>query len=238
MIELYQREAYARSVGTRVVEVMSVKKRPAVALADNLLYPGGGGQPCDTGSVTLADGRRVAVTRVLKFEGRIWAVLGEDARVARGDEVTVEVDWARRYVYMRYHTASHVVMAAMARVIEGYAPKGVEIAEDGSGCTAKFEGAWKADRETAVERIETANRVIGERRAVGLREFATIEEAAREFGALYRGPKEMKGPVSIVVIEGWDANPCGGTHLGNVKEAGPLEMVEFGPDRISFKLGG
>jgi len=236
MLELYQREPYATSVKTRVVEVMTMKKRPAVALAENILYPGGGGQPCDTGWLSLSDGRRVGAVRALKYNGRIWAALAEDAQVAAGDEVTAEVDWQRRYRNMRYHTASHVLMAALSKVLIDYAARGIEIAEDGSSSTVRFEGSWPGEQEAALEQVAAANRVVTEGRAVKVVEYDTLAEAIAEHGGLCRGPREMKGPVSIIIIKGWDANPCGGTHVRNTGEIGAIELVDFSRERMVFRL--
>ena len=187
-------------------------------------------------TITLASGARVAVTRVLKLNGKVFAVLAEEASVAPGDEVAVEVDWERRYRNMRYHTASHVLMAAFAKALVGYAPKGIEIAEDGSSSTIRFDGRWGGDREAAMERVEAANRVIAEGRAVSAREFESLAEAKAASGGLFRGVGEMAGRVTIVTIQGCDANPCGGTHVRKTSEIGPLELVEFSPTHLVFSL--
>jgi len=237
MLELYQSHPYQKSVHTRVVETMTMKKKPAVSLADNLLYPGGGGQPCDTGTLRLSDGRSVAITRVVKFSGKPFALLADDVTITAGDEVEVTIDWDRRYRLMRYHTASHVLMGALAKVLIRYAPKGIEIAEDGSSSTIKFEGEWSGDNTAALAQVDAANRVIAEGRDVTVREFASLDDAVREFGSLFRGQVEIKGPVSIVVIDKWDANPCGGTHVANVREIGPMTLLEWAPDRLVFRLG-
>ena len=236
MVEFYQRDSYLRTLKTGVSDVMTMKKRPAVALAENLLYPEGGGQPCDRGAITLPSGARVEVARVLKLSGRVFAVLAEDATLAAGDEVTVEVDWPRRRRNMRYHTASHVLMAALAKRLVSYAPQGIEIAEDGSSSTIRFAGEWRGDREAAEAEIDAANRVIAEARACTVREFAALCDAIAEFGPLYRGPSEMKGPVSILLIDGWDANPCGGTHVRNTAEIGPLTLLDWSPSHVVFRL--
>jgi Ser-tRNA(Ala) deacylase AlaX len=236
MLERYQSHPYQKSVRTRVVETMTMKKRPAVCLADNLLYPGGGGQPCDTGTLTLSDGRSVRIARVVKFSGKPFAALADDVAVTAGAEVDVEIDWDRRYRFMRYHTASHVLMASLAKVLVRYAPKGIEIAEDGSSSTIRFEGEWAGDDSAARAQIDAANRVIAEGRDVSVQEFASLDEAVREFGPLFRGQVEIKGPVSIVVIDEWDANPCGGTHVANVREIGKMTLLEWASDRLIFSL--
>jgi len=258
MLELYQRDPYVKSACTQVLDVTSVKKRPALRLAESILYPGGGGQPCDRGWITVPGGGRVAVTRVLKMNGKIYAVLAEDAPVAPGDRIDVEVDWEPRYRNMRCHTSTHVLNGALAKSVTGYVSEGIEVSEDGLAATSRFQGAWPADRETALAHIETSNRLIAEGRRVEIVEYGALSDAIAKVGpvyrdpvglkgpvnivtiarvgSIYRGPVDLKGPVSVVVVEDWDANPCGGTHVRNANEVGPLRLLDFGPSHIRFAL--
>jgi len=237
MPELYQKDPYLKSVRTTIAEATTAKKKPAVSLAANILYPGGG-QPADKGFVTLESGQRVVIERVLKMNRKVYAVLGEAAEVAAGDEVEVEIDWARRYRNMRYHTGAHVIMAAISRGVRGYEAKGIDIAEDGSGCALLFTGEWGVSEAEAKAFVEAANRTISAGRQVLTVEFETLSQAIEQYKDTYRGPKEMGGPVSIIVIEGWDANPCGGTHVANLSEIGPVELDSWGQEELRFHQTG
>ncbi len=236
MPAFYQTSPDTASLRTTVLEVTAVKKKPALSLAEDILYPGGGGQPCDTGTVTLGSGARVAVSRVLKINGKVYAVLAEDAAVTAGDEVTVEVDWPRRFLNMRYHTAAHVLMAVIKRAVTGYAASSIEIAPDGSKCDLRFDGSYDGNREQASKFVDEANAIIAEGRAVRVEEYETLEDGVTAHADIYRGPDAMKGRVSIVVIDRLDANPCGGTHLPNVADAGVITLVDTAPGRVTFTL--
>ena len=236
MLELYQRDPCQKTLRTRVLAVTTVKKKPALHLAESILYPGGGGQPCDRGWITVPGGGRAAVTRVLKMNGKIYAVLAEDAAVEPGDRIDVEVDWEPRYRNMRCHTSTHVLNGALAKSVTGYVSQGIEVSEDGLAATSRFQGAWPADRETALAHIETSNRLIAEGRSVQIVEYEAMSDAIAKVGPVYRDPVGLKGPVSVVVVEDWDANPCGGTHVRNANEVGPLRLLDFGPSHIRFAL--
>jgi alanyl-tRNA synthetase len=236
MLELYQKDSYRKSIETKVVEVVTVRKKPALCFEENILYPGGGGQPADKGFVTLASGKRVAVALMVKMNRRVYAGLAEAAEVAAGDEVKIEIDWQRRYRNMRYHTAAHVLMAVVKRHVEGYEAKGIDIKEDGSGAAVEFTGTWEAGEAAAREFIAEANAIIAEGREVFTKEYESLADAIRENAGIYRGPTELKGPVSIILISGYDANPCGGTHLSNVREIGRIAIVDCGAERIGFVL--
>jgi len=100
--ELFATDAYRRSFDAAVVATDRDAGR--VALGRTAFYPGGGGQPHDLGTVDWGDGP-VAVTRVKREEGRIWHWLDAPELPGEGVEVAGELDWARRHLLMRTHTA-------------------------------------------------------------------------------------------------------------------------------------
>ncbi|MDQ4007299.1 MAG: alanyl-tRNA editing protein, partial [Actinomycetota bacterium] len=105
--ELFAVDAYRREFDSRVVEADPEQGR--VALARTAFYPGGGGQPCDVGTLRLGSGGAVNVTRVKRDGGRIWHWLEVGELPPLGAEVYGELDWARRHLLMRTHTALHVL---------------------------------------------------------------------------------------------------------------------------------
>jgi Ser-tRNA(Ala) deacylase AlaX len=46
----------------------------------------------------------------------------------------------------------------------------------------------------------------------------------------------MSGPVSIVTVAGWDANPCGGTHVRAAGEIGPLRLAGCEAGKVRFEI--
>jgi misacylated tRNA(Ala) deacylase len=100
MIELlYLRDAYLREFDAEVLEVDGERVR----LDRTALYPTGGGQPHDTGTL---DG--VPVVEVTKVGDAVWHTLDGDVP-AVGATVHGVVDWDRRHELMRTHTALHVL---------------------------------------------------------------------------------------------------------------------------------
>jgi misacylated tRNA(Ala) deacylase len=104
---LYLRDAYLRSTTARVeaVEMASEPGGPTrIRLDQTVMYPTGGGQPHDTG--TLGG---LAVVGVSTIEGEVWHLVEGDDLPSVGDEVEVVIDWDRRHRLMRTHTALHVL---------------------------------------------------------------------------------------------------------------------------------
>jgi misacylated tRNA(Ala) deacylase len=197
-------------------------------LEDTILYPEGGGQPSDLG--TIDD---VPVTDVRRVHGVIEHTL---AAPVAADEVTVRLDWERRFDHMQQHTAQHLLTA---------------IAADRFGwqTTAFHLGARLCDIELDVpelgpdELIRLEDAVADEIRAarpvtarrVPLDAYADLEVRSRGL------PAGHVGDVRLVEIEGIDLNTCGGTHCASTAELEALKLLGTeslrGGTRLFFLAG-
>ena len=115
--QLCYTDAYARSATTRVRHV-EAGEATLVVLDRTVFYPGGGGQPSDRGVLLrAADGRTWTVRGARKAGGEIVHELepadGDPPSV--GDELQVDLDWARRFALMRTHTALHALCGVVWR---------------------------------------------------------------------------------------------------------------------------
>ncbi|MBU1865752.1 MAG: alanyl-tRNA editing protein, partial [Actinobacteria bacterium] len=107
--ELAVRDAYLREVDAVVVEV-----RPGALVLDRtVFYPRGGGQPGDTGVISW-EGGAVAITDTIKGDGAVLHVCEGDLPPP-GTAVRAVIDWERRHLLMRTHTALHVLSALVWR---------------------------------------------------------------------------------------------------------------------------
>jgi misacylated tRNA(Ala) deacylase len=102
-------DAYARSVAARVMATDD----GAVLLDSTVFYPGGGGQPADTGALR-AGGETWQVTGARKAGDDVWHLVEGDLP-AVGTDVTAEIDWDRRHALMRTHSALHVLCGVVWR---------------------------------------------------------------------------------------------------------------------------
>ncbi|HLA65706.1 MAG TPA: alanyl-tRNA editing protein, partial [Candidatus Saccharimonadales bacterium] len=109
---LAYRDAYARSVAARVEETDG----SAVRLDRTVFYPGGGGQPADTGWLRLEGDQAWRVASARKVGDDVWHVLdAAESMPGIGLNVGVELDWDRRHALMRTHSALHVLCGVIWR---------------------------------------------------------------------------------------------------------------------------
>lgn len=217
---LYLDDSYARTCSARVVEVTP---EGGIVLDQTILYPTGGGQPHDLGSLTRGN-NRWQVTSVKKNGPQvIHHVDPGEMPPAIGDEVSVEVDWDRRYRLMRTHTAMHVLCGVIFR-------------EFGALVTGGNMGIEKARMDfelddlnpERVRQIElSANAAITDGRAVSWRSiprdeaFAIPDLIRTKINLL----PDFIQDVRVVEIEGLDLQADGGTHVRNTREVGGIRII-------------
>ena len=106
---LFLVDSYTREFQAHVTELAD----DGVVLDRTAFYAGGGGQPCDTG-VLVAGEARFQVTRVGRKDGKIvHQIQGPPPQI--GSEVQGVLDWERRYLLMRTHSALHILCGVVWR---------------------------------------------------------------------------------------------------------------------------
>ncbi len=218
--ELFSIDAYMRDFEADVVEVDREQGR--VALRRTAFYPGGGGQPFDLGVLRWEDSW-AAVTRVGRDRGRIWHWLDMPELPEPGTEVQGELEWERRHLTMRTHTALHILCGVIwadhqVAVTGGNMDPGrgrldfplpSMSAEFGRQVEARINEEIAAAREILVE-------FVG--RDVADKDHALIRTAANLI------PREID-PLRVIDIVGLDKQADGGTHVLSTAEVGRVTVT-------------
>jgi misacylated tRNA(Ala) deacylase len=224
-------DAYARRVEGRVSTV-DPDAGPLVVLDATVFYPGGGGQPSDTGTLTRpADGAMWVVRGARKVDGEIaheLAISGPvttDVLPGVGDLLVAEIDWDRRHLLMRTHTALHVLCGVVWRDYGAQVTGGNM--EPGSGrMDFEFErmsGELVGEIEARVNVELAAARDI--RVAVLPRDdaFAIPDLIRTKINLLPPGIPEVR----TIEIVGLDLQADGGTHVANTREVGRVRVTGY-----------
>ncbi|KAL6043076.1 Alanyl-tRNA editing protein Aarsd1 [Balamuthia mandrillaris] len=199
-------------------------------LDDTILFPEGGGQPSDFGSIN-----GIQVSDVWRdAQGRVLHLLPSNFTV--GDKVTVEVNWERRYDHMQQHTSQHLISALAKQHLDANT---VSWQLGREYCTIDFDRKLSADDLQRLE--DLANEHVRNSRAVSY-EFLSNKDEKEALPAAVRsrGVPEVD-TVRLVHIDGLDKNTCCGTHVKNLTE---LQMIKFvnteikkGTSRLTFLAG-
>jgi misacylated tRNA(Ala) deacylase len=227
--EVCYRDAYARRLDARILEVAGDDGRPLVLLDATAFYPGGGGQPSDRGAILrTSDGRAWTVKAARRVGGEIVHELeppndGELPRV--GDEVAVDLDWARRHALMRTHTSLHALCGVVWRDYGALVTGGNM--EPGSG---RMDFEFERMSGDLVDEIEAkVNDELHAGRDVRVKVLPRAE--AFEIPDLIRTKVNLlpEGIEQIRTIEivGLDLQADGGTHVANTIEVGGIRVTGY-----------
>jgi misacylated tRNA(Ala) deacylase len=207
---LYLTDAYRKEFEATVV----ARKADAVALDRTAFYPGGGGQPADTGH--LGDAR---VSNVFKDEeGVVWHVVDHSPP----DTVRGTIDWERRHLLMRTHMALHLVNVVAWRDHQ-----------------ARVTGAHMEPGTGRVDlQLETMSKEFGQEVETRVNDYVTqdlpittVYVARSEAGDdVFRGKAssipQSQDPIRTVHIGDLDRQACSGTHVASTKEIGPIRVTK------------
>lgn len=216
---LYYEDAYLKEFEARVTALDGSR----VALDRTAFYPGGGGQPADTGEVVHPAGT-ARVIAIRKEQGEIWHEL-DGAAPQVGQNIVGRLDWDRRFQLMRTHTAMHVLCGVIWRDYRASVTGGQMAPLQG-----RMDFEFPSMRQELVQAIQAAINVeVGANRPVGSRilpreEAFQIPDLIRtKINLLPEGIQEVR----VVEIEGLDLQADGGTHVHSTIEVGPLRIVDY-----------
>jgi misacylated tRNA(Ala) deacylase len=218
--ELFREDARLTRCEARVIAI----DERGIRLDRTVFYPLGGGQAGDSGSLTTAAGRVIAIadTRKGSEPGEIVHLPASDADLgglAPGDTVTAEIDWARRHRHMRFHTATHLLCALVPHPVDG-----CSITADYA--RLDFHMTDPLDKEALTAGIA---RYVAAAHPVGHRWISEDELDANP--GLVRSmsvqPPRGLGRVRVMEVEGVDLQPCGGTHVANTSEIGAVVVTKI-----------
>jgi misacylated tRNA(Ala) deacylase len=188
-----------------------------------IFYPHGGGQPGDTGMLVREDGTRVPIVDTVKGEtrGEIVHVLPAGAPQPRaGEPIQLVLDWDRRYAHMKMHTACHLLSSVLP-----YPVTGGSIRRDSARLDFDMPSS-AGDRDAIGERV---NALVDAGHDVSAEWIDDASFAAREdlVRTLAVAPPRGTGRVRLVRVGGIDLQACGGTHVANTREIGPIAVTKI-----------
>jgi alanyl-tRNA synthetase len=201
-----------------------------VVLSETPFYVASGGQVSDTGQVTGArwiihvEDVRMPVGGLIVHIGKV--AVGEPQE---GDEAVIRVDMDRRWDVMRHHTATHLLHAALRKVLgEHVRQKGSLVAPDRLRFDFTHNAYLTQDELDAV--TAEVNAVILADLPVEVT-FKPLEEATREGAMALFGEKygATVRTISIDEVENrFSYELCGGTHVASTAEIGPFVIISEG----------
>lgn len=183
-----------------------------ITVAETIFYALAGGQESDQGTI----GNRPVLQA--RKEGReIVYTLEADHGLNAGDQVSIRIDWQRRYRLMRLHFAAEIILELAYQNLGSIQKIGAHIAQD----KARIDFEW-------IENISALFPMF-------LEKSSAIVEANHDIVSAYSDEEHEK---RYWEIHGFSRVPCGGTHLKKTGEVGAITLkrknIGKGKERIEI----
>ncbi|MCS7133344.1 MAG: alanine--tRNA ligase [Candidatus Caldarchaeum sp.] len=210
-----------------------------IILDSTLFYPESGGAVGDTGTIVF--GGEVCNVVDTKIVGDVILHHVEGKLPQVGEEVEGYVDVEKRLATVRHHTATHVLLGAVRRVLGKHAWQAGARKEPEKGRLDIYHHKrLTAEQIRVIENL--ANKIVARRIPIRI-SWMDRNEAEEIYGfGLYQGGEVPLGTIRVVEIPGWDAEACGGIHCENTEDVGLIkivssERIQDGVERIVFTAG-
>jgi misacylated tRNA(Ala) deacylase len=220
---LYHLDSYLQEFDAEIITADPETR--AVVTDQTAFYPGGGGQPCDLGTLSAGDATW-PVLKVRKGEGGIEHILeGSNPLPAVGSHIHGKIDWERRYRLMRTHTALHILCGTVFR------DYGAQVTGGDMDLTqGRMDFEFESMSKDLVEVIEKAvNAEVAKNHPIRVKILPRDE--AFQIPDLIRTKINLLPPgipeVRTVEIVGLDLQADGGTHVHSTSEVGVIKVTDY-----------
>ncbi|PTY37039.1 hypothetical protein BGP77_07070 [Saccharospirillum sp. MSK14-1] len=213
MRQPFQLDAYQTRMSAQVVACEGQR----LVLDSTLFYPRGGGQPGDRGWITAA-GQRYEVVDTCYSDDRscIEHHLAEAVTLTPGETIELELDWDRRHRHMRMHTCLHLLCHLIKDPVTG-------------GNVGADQSRAEFDLTTPVDKLELEaqlNALIASGAEITTEWLpeSILDEQPELVRTMSVQPPRGAGELRMVRVAGLDYQPCGGTHVRNIREIGQVRI--------------
>lgn len=207
------------------VEQLHAGEEAIIVLNETPFYAESGGQVGDSG-LLLADGVEFMVTDTLKY-GQAFGHVGKlmSGSVTVGDTLQAEVDAARRQSIRLNHSATHLLHAALRKVLgEHVAQKGSQVSADALRFDFSHLEAMKAEELREVERLVNAEI----RRNHSVQTDVLDLDEAKAKGAMALFGEKYDEKVRVLTMGDFSVELCGGTHAARTGDIGLFRITSEG----------
>lgn len=231
--KLYWHDSRLTQFSAQVMDCFVQDGHRVAVLDQSAFYPGGGGQPHDTGSINEA---RV-LTVSMADDGRMLHHLEGAMPLQVGEVVVGAVDWSRRLELLQQHTGQHILSQAFWQLF-GAETRGFRIFDQVAEIDLTLEAPPEELTVAMVRAEELANAVVFDDRPVRLHTVTPAEAAQLPL----RKESFNTDCIRVVEIADFDWSACGGTHAQRTGEVGLIAIRSWERakrmTRVQFVCGG
>ncbi|MCI6232475.1 MAG: alanine--tRNA ligase [Selenomonas sp.] len=207
----------------KLVDEIHDGEEAGIILEKTPFYAEGGGQVGDEGYL-LSELGRIHATNAKKLpDGTVYHIsYVEEGQLKVGDTVKIEVDQTKKLASARNHTATHLLQAALKRVV------GDQVNQAGSSVTPErlrfdFTNFEPVSAQQLADVEELVNNEILKGIDVEITHMSLDE--AKKAGAMALFSEKYGDVVRVVKVPGFSMELCAGSHVKNIGQIGAFKIV-------------
>ena len=207
------------------VSTLGPEDQGKVVLSSTPFYGESGGQVGDRGELVAKNTRFQVLDTQRSGDAIVHIGVVTEGSLKKGDTLSARVDGAWRASAARNHSATHLLHAALRKVLGAHVQqKGSLVAPD--RLRFDFSHFEPVTPEQLAEIEATVNGWILSNDKVETRVMAL--EDAKESGAIALFGEKYADPVRVLGIGDYSVELCGGTHVARSGDVGPFKLVSEG----------
>jgi len=216
MQKLYYDSPYIKDFVGKIVDIREIDGELHIALEQSCFYPGGGGQPADTGYFDTAD-----VTDCYQDGGLIYHVLqSPSSKYSLSEKINGKINFDRRFAFMQNHTGEHI-LSGLAKSQFGATNVGFHMSE----CGFTMDLNIPLPKHQVQQLQDEANKVVFSAKTVEILNICGKDMS----NADARAKRDFSEDdfARIVTIPSVDKCACAGLHVANTAEVGIIKIANY-----------
>jgi|TARA_B100001059_G_scaffold165241_1_gene164838 misacylated tRNA(Ala) deacylase len=214
-IELFRNNSYLKEHNATICEIVP----DGLILDQTIFYPEGGGQPGDEGLIKLKD-KTIKIIGTKYINNSLVHLTENINDFNKNDEISLILDWSKRYSYMQTHTCLHLLCSIIPYPVTGGS------IGDGRG-RLDFDLETKPDKEDVLIKL---NNLIQKDYLVHISSITDqeLDENPDLVRTMSVKPPRGSGQIRMIRIgDEIDFQPCGGTHVNKTSEINLVKSVKI-----------
>lgn len=207
----------------KLVDEIHDGEEAGIILDKTPFYAEGGGQVGDEGLLRSEFGRIQATNAKKLPDGTVYHIsYVEEGQLKVGDTVTIEVDPTKKLASARNHTATHLLQAALKKVV------GDQVNQAGSSVTPeRLRFDFTNFEPVSVQQLADVEALVNEEILKGVDveiSHMSLDEA-KKAGAMALFSEKYGDVVRVVKVPDFSMELCAGSHVKNVGQIGMFKIV-------------
>ena len=224
-------EAFLFEHESTVVSALEKDGILEVEFSETIFYPGGGGQPCDTGTIEK-EGFTGDVIEVFKENDRIIHRVKTSGTLEAGSKVIIKINKDRRIRLVKMHTGEHILFKSLEKILGDITLVKIDLGEEESSL---FINANDVDWDKLLKAEELANQIIQENRKLTVKEIKKTDAVMME--KLRIKPERIHSDtVRVLEVKDFDLSACTGTHADSTGYVVNLLITTFNLAKGGYEL--